>query len=196
MAGWAYLVLALAFTGAIAGSYTTPEGMQVTWNVTSSTVTFVLYMPSSLAASYSWWGIGFKEAGGKQDMVNSLLWMVTKSGTFYDVWSTTNDDPPQTAKGAAQLVSHEGPNGAYTSVITRNLAASGSSDITLTSGGSYLLTYGYGPMSGSTLLLHPKDGASTITLSNEYVATEQNTAAAPTVLLGLGSAALLILALH
>jgi len=195
MAGWTYIVGVLILAGVYAGSYTTPEGMQVTWNVTSPTVTFSLYMPSSLAASYAWWGIGVKETGGRQDMKDSLLWMVTKSGTFYDVWSTNNDDPPQTTKGAAQLLSHNSQNG-YTSVITRNLAASGSSDIALASGGSYMLTYGYGPMSGSTLLKHPKDGASTITLSNEYVATEPTTSAIPSVVLGLGSIALLSLALH
>jgi hypothetical protein len=125
-------------------------------------------------------------------MVNSLLWEVTKSGTFYDVWSTSNNDPPQTSKGDAHF-SNTISNGGYTSVITRSLAGS---DITLAVGSSYLLTYAYGPMSGSSLNQHTRDGGSTITLSNEYVATDDSTSATPSVLLGLGSLGLLCLALH
>lgn len=193
MVNWTSVIGLLLLSGAYAGSYTTPEGMQVTWNVTTTTVTFYLYMPSTLASSYDWWGIGFKESGDRQDMVNSLLWEVTKSGTFYDVWSTSNNDPPQTTKGDARLVSHTISSGAYTSVISRNLAGA---DIAFVAGSSYLLTYGYGPMSGSTLKEHTRDGGSTVTLSNEYVATDENTSATPSVLLGLGSLGLLCLALH
>ena len=193
MVSWTHVFGLLLLSVAYAGSYTTPEGMQVTWNVTTTTVTVTLFMPSSLASSYEWWGIGFKTSGDRQDMVDSLLWEVTKSGTFYDVWSTDNNDPPQTTKGDAHLVSHISSNGAYTSVITRNLAGS---DITLAAGSSYLLTYGYGPMSGSRLEKHSRDGGSTITLSNEYVATAGSTSATPSVMLGLGSLGLLCLALH
>lgn len=193
MANWTCVFGLLLLSVAYAGSYTTPEGMKVTWNVTTTTLTVSLFMPSTLASSYDWWGIGLKASGGKQDMVNSLLWEVTKSGTFYDVWSTSNNDPPQTAKGDAHLTSHTPSSGAYTSVITRNLAGS---DITLAVGSSYLLTYGYGSMSGSTLEKHTRDGGSTITLSNEYVTTDESTSATPSVLLGLGSLGLLCLAFH
>ena len=188
--------LVLLALGVQAGSFTSPEGLQVTWNVTSTTLSATITMPSSLSSQYDYWGIGFKPSGSSQSMASALLWTITKSGVFYDTWSAAKDPNLSSKKGAATLVSHVPVAGVYTSIITRSLAGSASSDITFTDGGSYLLMYALGSMTGSTPNQHSKTGGSTITLSNEFVVNDSSTSATPAVLVGAASLGLLFLAIH
>lgn len=197
MASWTLATSLLLLAVAHAGSYTSPDGLQVTWNVTSSTLHVMIVVPASLSSQYDWWGIGFKASGSLQDMDGALLWTVTKSGTFYDSWSSRQDPNLQGKKGAATLMSNGGDAASgYSSHISRSLAGSATSDITFTSGGSYLLMYALGPMTGSTPSQHTKSGGSTITLSNEYVVDDSSTSATPAVLIGAASFGLLCLAIH
>lgn len=129
-------------------------------------------------------------------MASALLWTITKSGVFYDTWGSANDPNLNSKKGAATLVSHGGVTGVYTSIITRSLAGSASSDLTFTDGGSYLLMYALGSMTGSTPNQHSKTGGSTITLSKDFVIDDSTTSATPAVLIGAASLGLLFLAIH
>lgn len=176
----------LLCSGVSAGSATTPEGFQFFWNVTTSNLTVVLMVPQSLADVYDYWGVGFKDSGGHVDMQDSNLWVVTKAGQLYDIWSSDNIEPKFPGLGTAHLLFHVNMSGRFYTKITRSLQAASSVEHTFTPNATLLLLYAFGLMRDGRLWPHPgtDSGGMTITLANHYVVSE-----APTSSLFLGVAA-------
>lgn len=197
MVSFALATAVILLVGVHAGSYTSPDGYKVSWTVTGSLMTATVVMPASLSANYGWWGVGFKPSGSAQDMGGALLWTITKDGVFWDSYTTDKTTPNiMNSKMTATMVSHVGVAGVYTTVITRNLAASGTNDLSFTVGSTYLMLYSHGQMDGTMPLRHTKTGGATITLSEDYEVNDSDTGATPVVLVGAASLGLLCLAIH